>query len=38
MYLVQVPKTAAAAFHNGKVDFATINSALVDKYEGKDSL
>ena len=38
MYLVQDPKTAAAAFDNGKVDFATINSALVDKYEGKDSL
>ena len=38
MYLVQDPKTAAAAFDNGKVDFATINSALVDKYQGKDSL
>ena len=36
MYLVQDPKTAAQNFDNGKVDYATINSTLVDKYKGKD--
>ena len=35
MYLVQDPKTAAQNFDNGKVDYATINSTLVDKYKGK---
>ena len=37
MYLVQDPKTAAQNFDNGKVDYATINSILVDKYKGKDT-
>ena len=37
MYLVQDPKTAAQNFDNGKVDYATINSTLVDKYKGKDT-
>ena len=37
MYLVQDPKTAAQNFDNGKVDYATINSTLVDKYNGKDT-
>ena len=37
MYLVQDPKTAAQNFGNGKVDYATINSTLVDKYKGKDT-
>ena len=37
MYLVQDPKTAAQNFDNGKVDYATINSTLVDKYKGKDN-
>ena len=37
MYLVQDPKTAAHNFDNGKVDYATINSTLVDKYKGKDT-
>ena len=37
MYLVQDPKTAAQNFDNGKVDNATINSTLVDKYKGKDT-
>ena len=37
MYLVQDPKTAAQNFDNGKVDYATINSTLVDKYKGKDA-
>ena len=37
MYLVQDPKTAAQSFENGKVDHATINSTLVDKYKGKDT-
>ena len=37
MYLVQDPKTAAQNFDNGKVDYATINSPLVDKYKGKDT-
>ena len=37
MYLVQDPKTAAQSFENGKVDYATINSTLVDKYKGKDT-
>ena len=37
MYLVQDPKTAARNFDNGKVDYATINSTLVDKYKGKDT-
>ena len=37
MYLVQDPKTAAQSFDNGKVDYATINSTLVDKYKGKDT-
>ena len=37
MYLVQDPKTAAQNFHNGKVDYARINSTLVDKYKGKDT-
>ena len=37
MYLVQDPKTAAQNFYNGKVDYATINSTLVDKYKGKDT-
>ena len=35
LYLVQDPKTAAQSFDNGKVDFAEINSTLVDKYKGK---
>lgn len=33
MYLNQDPKTSAANFEAGKVDFATINSSLVDKYK-----
>ena len=37
MYLVQDPKTAAQNFDNGKVDYETINSTLVDKYKGKDT-
>ena len=37
MYLVQDPKTAAQNFDNGKVDYATINSTLVDKCKGKDT-
>ena len=37
MYLVQDPKTAAQIFDNGKVDYATINSTLVDKYKDKDT-
>ena len=37
MYLVQDPKTAAQNFDNGKVDYASINSTLVDKYKGKDT-
>ena len=37
MYLVQDPKTAAQNFDNGKVDYATINYTLVDKYKGKDT-
>ena len=37
MYLVQDPKTAAQNFDNGKVDYATINSTLVDKYKGKNT-
>ena len=37
MYLVQDPKTAAQNFDNGKFDYATINSTLVDKYKGKDT-
>ena len=37
MYLVQDPKTAAQNFDNGKVDYATINSTLVDKYKSKDT-
>ena len=37
MYLVQDSKTAAQNFDNGKVDYATINSTLVDKYKGKDT-
>ena len=37
MYLVQDPKTAAQNFDNGKVDYARINSRLVDKYKGKDT-
>ena len=37
MYLVQDTKTAAQNFDNGKVDYATINSTLVDKYKGKDT-
>ena len=37
MYLVQDPKTAAQNFDNDKVDYATINSTLVDKYKGKDT-
>ena len=37
IYLVQDPKTAAQNFDNGKVDYATINSTLVDKYKGKDT-
>ena len=37
MYLVQDPKTAAQNFDNGKVDYATINSTLVDKYKDKDT-
>ena len=37
MYLVQDPKTAAQNFDNGKVDYATINTTLVDKYKGKDT-
>ena len=37
MYLAQDPKTAAQNFDNGKVDYATINSTLVDKYKGKDT-
>ena len=37
MYLVQDPKTAAQNFDNGKVNYATINSTLVDKYKGKDT-
>ena len=37
MYLVQDPKTSAQNFDNGKVDYATINSTLVDKYKGKDT-
>ena len=37
MYLVQDPKTVAQNFDNGKVDYATINSTLVDKYKGKDT-
>ena len=37
MYLVQDPKTAAENFDNGKVDYARINSTLVDKYKGKDT-
>ena len=37
MYLVQDPKIAAQSFENGKVDYATINSTLVDKYKGKDT-
>ena len=37
MYLVQDPKTAAQNFDNGKVDYAGINSTLVDKYKGKDT-
>ena len=37
MYLVQDPKTAAQNFDNGKVDYATINSTLVDRYKGKDT-
>ena len=37
MYLVHDPKTAAQNFDNGKVDYATINSTLVDKYKGKDT-
>ena len=37
MYLVQDPKTAVQNFDNGKVDYATINSTLVDKYKGKDT-
>ena len=37
MYLVQDPKTAAQNFDNGKVDYARINSTLVDKYKGKDT-
>ncbi|EEF92680.1 ABC transporter, substrate-binding protein, family 5 [Catenibacterium mitsuokai DSM 15897] len=37
MYLVQDPKTAAQNFDNGKVDYATINSTLVDKYKGEDT-
>ena len=37
MYLVQDPKTAAQNFDNGKVDYATISSTLVDKYKGKDT-
>ena len=37
MYLGQDPKTAAQNFDNGKVDYATINSTLVDKYKGKDT-
>ena len=37
MYLVQDPKTAAQNFDNGKVDYATINSTLVDQYKGKDT-
>ena len=37
MYLVQDPKTAAQNFDNGKVDYAIINSTLVDKYKGKDT-
>ena len=37
MYLVQDPKTAAQNFDNGKVDYATINSTLVDNYKGKDT-
>ena len=37
MYLVQDPKTAAKNFDNGKVDYARINSTLVDKYKGKDT-
>ena len=37
MYLVQDSKTAAQNFDNGKVDYARINSTLVDKYKGKDT-
>ena len=37
LYLVQDPKTAAQSFDNGKVDYAEINSTLVDKYKGKDT-
>ena len=37
MFLVQDPKTAAQNFDNGKVDYARINSTLVDKYKGKDT-
>ena len=37
MYLVQDPKTAAQNLDNGKVDYARINSTLVDKYKGKDT-
>ncbi|MEE0821725.1 peptide ABC transporter substrate-binding protein [Catenibacterium sp.] len=37
MYLVQDPKTAAQNFDNCKVDYARINSTLVDKYKGKDT-
>ncbi|WP_440251005.1 peptide ABC transporter substrate-binding protein [Catenibacterium faecis] len=37
MFLVQDPKTAAQNFDNCKVDYATINSTLVDKYKGKDT-
>ena len=37
LYLVQDPKTAAQNFDNGKVDYARINSTLVDKYKGKDT-
>ena len=37
MFLVQDPKTAAQNFDNGKVDYATINSTLVDKYKDKDT-
>ena len=37
MYLVQDPKTAAQNFDNGKVNYATINSTLVDKYKDKDT-
>lgn len=37
MYLNQDPKAAAANFQAGKVDFALINSSLVNKYKNSKS-